>query len=95
MDGDQSTAWRQSAGQRCHNLGGLEFQRRTSAIGLRGDDQVIFRVGESAARPHLVQQEPMVFAIDHQHDGLFVDGIAAVLAVPGAPVLGKERAKLS
>ena len=48
--------------------------------------------GEAAARADLVEQEPVVLAIDHQHDRLFVDRIAGGPAHARAPIVGEERA---
>ena len=72
----------------------LELDRRAGAIGLRGDHQIVIGAGEAAARPHLVEQEFVVLAIDHQHDRLLVDRIAAAGADPGAPVLAEEGLQL-
>ena len=91
---DQPPARRQRARQRRDHAARLELQRRTRAIGLRGDDQVVFGVGEAAARAHLIEQELVVLAIDHQHDRLFVDRIAAGAAHARAPVVGEERPQL-
>ena len=55
---------------------GFEVERGARAIGLRGDDEIV--VGHGAARPRYdrIEQEFVVLAIEHQHDGTFVDGIS-------------------
>ena len=43
---------------------------------------------EAALRPHLIQQEATILAVEHESHRLFVDRIATGLADAGAPVLG-------
>src|SRR5262245_23168065 len=95
VDCDQPSTGRERTCQRRDHTARLELQRRPRAIGLRGNDQVVLRLGEATTRADLVEQETMIFPIDHQNDWLFVDWIAAGAADPRPPVLREERAKLS
>ena len=90
MDGDEPAAGAERARQRPDDALGLEVERGARAIGLRGDDEIV--IGERAAGPRndRVEQEAVIFAIDHQHHRAVIDRVAGARADAGFPVLGEE-----
>jgi hypothetical protein len=90
LHAEQPAAGPERPGERRDHPARLELQRRTGAIGLRGDDEIVVGARGAASRDHLVEQEAMVGAIENQHDRTFVDRVAALGADMGAPVLGEE-----
>ena len=91
MNGDQPAAGTERACQRRDHALGLEIERSARAIGLRGDDQIV--IGDRAARLRndRIEQEFVVFAIDHQHDRALIDRVAGLGADSRLPVLRQER----
>ncbi len=94
MDADQPPARPERARQRRQHLLRLELDRGAGAIGLRGDDQIVIGARDAALRPHRVEQELVVLAVEHQHHRLLVDRVAAGLAHLGPPVPAQEGLEL-
>ena len=94
MDGDEPAAGAERPRQRRDHPLGLEFERGAGAIGLRGDDEIV--IGDGAAGPgnDRVEQEPVVLAIDDEHDRTLIHRIAGARAHPGFPVERQERLEI-
>ena len=91
MDAEQPPTFAEGTHQRRHHLLRLEFQRRASAVGLRGDDHVVLGLALAALRDHVLKQESVIIAVQHQRRRMLVDRVATLRAVARLPVLGEKR----
>ena len=91
MDGDHAAAGAERAGQRRQHALGLELQRRARTIRLRGDHQIVVGHRTARLRDHLIEQELVVVAVQHQHDWPLIDRVAAFRRHLGLPVFAEER----
>ena len=68
----------------------MRWSHRARSIRLRCDDEIVIRDGAARLRDDRIEQELVIVAIDHQHDGALVDRIAGLRADAGFPVLREE-----
>src|SRR6185503_18292352 len=83
MDAEQAPALAERAHERRHHLLRLEFERRTRPVRLRGDHHVVVGEPGAALRDHLVEEEPVVVAVEHLYRRMLVDRVARLGAQAG------------
>src|SRR5690348_6323809 len=93
VNGDESSAGSECASERRDHALGLEFERRARPVRLRSDHQVVIGLCATRPRNDRIEQEAMIFAIEHEDDRAFVDWIAGAGAYRRFPILTQERLK--
>ena len=90
VETNQTTARPERFGQWRDDLAGLEFDGCAGAVRLRGDNQVKISAHTALLRAHVVQEQLVVFSVDHQHHRALVSQAARGFALFGRPVAGEE-----
>src|SRR5215831_9589788 len=90
MNGNQSSARCQRSCQWRQYPLGFELDRGTGAVRLGGDDEVVIGLRRAASRPHWVEQEFVIVAINDQNNRPFINRIAALRTDARPPMLRQE-----
>src|SRR4029079_15694574 len=91
VDRDHAATRTERACKRRQHAFGLEVERRTRAVRLRSDNEIVICNGPARLRYDLIEQEAVIVSVYYQNDGALVDRVAAFCADPRLPVLGEER----